>query len=73
MSEAFDAAWSVIKYDIYGVCPLCGFDAEEAVRYQIRQNIRGTSTPEDALSPEEYADEVDFYLYHHQCPARREE
>jgi len=71
MAEPFEKAWGVVKNDdthlgdlFYGVCPLCGYDAEEAVRYQSKQN-------DETLSPEEYAEEVDFYLHHHQCPAKR--
>ncbi len=62
--SAFNKAWNLLKNnDIYGVCPLCGYDAEESVRYQSKQN-------DETLSPEEYAEEVDFYLHQHQCPAK---
>jgi hypothetical protein len=41
---------------VYGVCDFCDYDAEVAVKYQIKQN-------EEVLSPEEYDDEVAFYLF----------
>lgn len=39
----------------FGVCPDCGFDAAEAVRYQCKQNG-------EELTPEEHRVEVVFYL-----------
>ena len=42
--------------DIYGVCPFCGYDAEAAVKYQMKQN-------DEELTDKEYDEEVKFYLY----------
>jgi DNA-binding MarR family transcriptional regulator len=42
--------------DIYGVCSFCGYDAEAAVKYQMKQN-------NEELTDEEYDEEVKFYLY----------
>ena len=41
---------------IYGVCQFCGYDAQDAVDYQIRQN-------NETLTDSEYDEEVKFYLY----------
>lgn len=42
--------------DIYGVCPFCGYDAEAAVKYQMKQN-------NEEFTNKEYDEEVKFYLY----------
>lgn len=49
-AESFEAD------DIYGVCPFCGYDAEAAVKYQMKQN-------DEELTDKEYDEEVKFYLY----------
>ena len=41
---------------IFGVCDFCGYDAEAAVKYQMKQNG-------EELSEEEYEQEVAFYLF----------
>jgi len=41
---------------IFGVCDFCGYDAEAAVKYQMKQNG-------EELSKEEYEQEVAFYLF----------
>tara|TARA_B100000073_G_C23581365_1_gene512358 strand:- start:187 stop:453 length:267 start_codon:yes stop_codon:yes gene_type:complete len=41
---------------VFGVCDFCGYDAEAAVKYQMKQNG-------EELSEEEYEEEVAFYLF----------
>tara|TARA_B100000287_G_scaffold234183_1_gene220542 strand:+ start:138 stop:368 length:231 start_codon:yes stop_codon:yes gene_type:complete len=41
---------------VFGVCDFCGYDAEAAVKYQMKQNG-------EELSEEEYEKEVAFYLF----------
>ena len=41
---------------VFGICDFCGYDAEAAVKYQMKQHG-------EKLSEEEYEDEVAFYLF----------
>ena len=53
-----------MKTKEFGICDFCGYNAHDAVRYQMRQN-------NEKLSPEEYREEVEFYLFENHpdhCP-----